>query len=94
MTRDEIATALVGIAPQCPPCFKGEEAWLDWLVQDAAEVNRPGRPESPIHFSRDGFVFNRRLDYCQDCTKTHHMEMKSRGRCKPLALLTPEEVAA
>lgn len=94
MTRDEIATVIVGIAPERPPCFPGEETWLEWLVQDAAEVHRPGRRESPIHFTRNGMVFNRRLNFCEDCTKTHRMEQKSAGKCKPLALLQPEAIAA
>ncbi len=87
MIRDEAAETLERLAPPAPACFRSQKAWVVWL-RAAVESDRPGTPESPIHFDANRRpVFNRGISFCADCADSFRLEQEVLGRCQPQSLL-------
>lgn len=78
LSRAQLAVAL---APVAPPCFGTRMQWLEYVKAAGAWKISSAR-SSPLVL-RDGLPaqFNRKFDFCRDCT--HRKEMEARKRCKP-----------
>lgn len=69
----KLPTAIKG-APEAPPCFPSQEAWIGYLLT-AQSCNK----QTPFHNG----VFRLYWNFCEDCTKAHAAAMSAEGKCNP-----------
>lgn len=77
--REAVVIRIKSLAPQHPPCFRGQEQWVEWLALAQASDTQRERP------LRAGLTsFNSNLNFCIDCEPGQWRDfIRSSGRCKP-----------
>lgn len=87
------------MAPQHPPCFGSQAAWVEWLgwaleaddqtVQVLVRERADGVP------TKKARVFNRDINFCADCVRNQvRTRMEQSGRCRPDWLRNFEDIEA
>ncbi len=70
---------VIEIAPQHPPCFGGQEAWLGWLIEADLSADENTRVTVPGKVG-----FNMAINFCIDCVGgIEKRRIQAEGRCKP-----------
>lgn len=80
---------VIRLAPVHPPCFDSRVQWHEFLAS-AAEEQRDGKA-GPLDLRKTEPAFNRRWDFCKDCTAKHAIAMQQQSRCRPWWLSSQPE---
>jgi hypothetical protein len=82
-TRINMMDAVNDLAPPPPPCFLTAHSWRVYLTSAAGAQNSRKEPRV-ILIAEDGTpAFNRKFNFCADCTQIKSVEMMGKGRCDP-----------
>jgi hypothetical protein len=82
-THTNLADAVADLAPTPPPCFLNAHSWRVYLTSAASAQNSRKEPRV-ILIAEDGTPsFNRKFNFCADCTQIKSVEMMGKGRCDP-----------
>lgn len=96
-----LTTIIEATAPERPPCFDSDAAWIDWLVGahlSGEKILRRvdvGRTRADRRAGRPGnretwfeILPTDRIDFCADCTASRRGRMEAAGRCHPSTVAT------
>jgi ribosomal protein L37E len=82
---------MANLAPRHPPCFGSQEHWVDWLAEAHLAAEGGINPlRSPRHSRAGRRTFDRRMDFCADCSLPHQRAMEQADRCVPYWLHVEE----
>lgn len=72
------------LAPQAPPCFSSQDAWVDFVAQAAESVDDAVNPIKVVRIgNKQERIFNPLFAFCADCMEGHRVKMRAQDRCRP-----------